>query len=110
MGQTCKKVDGHYELLIPFVNSDDEIPNNFFIANSRRDSLVKRLKREDCFDRYDAEVTKLLDRGNAEKVPLDVIHSAQRVWYLPHHHVISAKKPDKLRIVYDCASKSTGSH
>lgn len=26
-------------------------------------------------------------------------------WYLPHHAVINPKKPDKIRVVFDCASR-----
>ena len=27
------------------------------------------------------------------------------VWYLPHHHVLHPAKPDKTRVVFDCAAK-----
>ena len=30
------------------------------------------------------------------------------LWYLPHHPVLHAMKPDKVRIVFDCASKCGG--
>ena len=29
-------------------------------------------------------------------------------WYIPHHAVFSPKKPDKLRIVFDCAAEYEG--
>ena len=29
-------------------------------------------------------------------------------WYLPHHPVFNAKKPDKIRVVFDCAAKFQG--
>lgn len=50
----------------------------------------------------------MLDNGFAEVVPHDEIHTARRVWYLPHYAVITEKKPDKLRIVFDCASRYGG--
>ena len=31
-----------------------------------------------------------------------------RVWYLPHHPVINPLKPEKLRIVYECAAEFQG--
>ncbi|XP_071848188.1 uncharacterized protein [Apostichopus japonicus] len=31
-----------------------------------------------------------------------------RIWYLPHHAVVSEKKPGKLRVVFDCASNFKG--
>jgi len=30
------------------------------------------------------------------------------VWYLPHHAVINPKKPDKVRVVFDCAANFGG--
>ena len=29
-------------------------------------------------------------------------------WYLPHHNVVNPKKPDKVRVVFDCAAKFNG--
>ena len=47
--------------------------------------------------------------GYAEPVPEDQLNSVDsRVWYLPHHAVISDSKPGKLRIVYDCAASLKG--
>ena len=99
----CVKIDGHYQLPIPWKNRDSPLPNNFQVAKSRLDSLCKKLKRDNLTERYDQEITKLLANGYAEKVPDNEISNAQRVWYLPHHSVITEKKPDKLRVVYDCA-------
>ena len=60
-------------------------------------------------DRYDEEITKLVEKGYAEKVPSNEIDAFPgRTWYLPHHHVISDKKPGKLRVVFDCASRFQG--
>ena len=107
--RTCRKTEGHYELPIPWKNPDEELPNNVEVAKSRLNSLVKKLSRENLFDRYDAEIDKLLSKGYAERVPDDEIFSKLgKTWYLPHHGAISDKKPDKLRVVYDCASKYGG--
>ena len=38
------------------------------------------------------------------RVTDDMIES-KRVWYLPHHPVFHPKKPDKPRVVFDCAAK-----
>ena len=29
-------------------------------------------------------------------------------WYLPHHPVVHPRKPEKVRIVFDCAAKYQG--
>ena len=44
----------------------------------------------------------------AELVPSKEIHVAEHIWYLPHHAVFNPNKPDKLRVVFDCASRYAG--
>ena len=48
----------------------------------------------------------MIDRGYAEKVPNHELQAPPRQWYIPHQPVLSAKKPDKMCVVYDCASVS----
>ena len=105
--QECRQVDGHYELPIPWKNNAP-LPNNFVVAKSRLDSTIKKLKRENLLDRYTTEIEKMIACGYAESVPSDAICTSERTWYLPHHAVLSEKKPDKVRIVFDCASKFHG--
>lgn len=51
----------------------------------------------------------LLEKGYAQKV-LDNHHSSvdRPRWYLPHHPVVNPRKPDKVRVVFDCAAKFHG--
>ncbi|KAJ8043465.1 hypothetical protein HOLleu_10558 [Holothuria leucospilota] len=65
----CRKVDGHYELPIPWRDRSEPLPNNFVVAKPRLDNLHKRLLKEGIYDRYNAEIAKLLERGYAEEVP-----------------------------------------
>ena len=106
----CKKDGFHYELPIPWKNPDEPIPNNVYVAKSRLKSLVKKLARDDLYDRYEKEIDKLLEKNYAEEVPESEIESSDsgKIWYLPHHAVISEKKPGKVRVVYDCASQFHG--
>ena len=104
----CKLVDGHYELPIPWKDVNEPLPNNFLVAKTRLDSLFKRFDRDGLRERYGSEITKLLEKGYAERVPERELHAVDRAWYLPHRAVISDKKPDKLRVVFDCASKFKG--
>ena len=49
---------------------------------------------------------KLELEGYSEKVPVEEIPLRDdSVWYLPQHAVVSASKPGKLRVVFDCAAK-----
>ena len=106
---SCRKDGLHYELPIPWKDPSEPLPNNISVAKSRLFSLVKKLNRENNLDRYEAEIDKLLSNGYAEEVPPDEIDiESNRIWYLPHSGVITEKKPGKLRVVYDCASKYAG--
>ena len=104
----CRLVDGHYELPIPWKNKDAEIPNKISVALSRLQGLKKSIIKRNLFERYNTEIMKLVEQGYAEKIQEDDVSQPSRVWYLPHHAVINEKKPGKVRIVFDCASKYLG--
>jgi hypothetical protein len=103
----CRKVDGHYELPIPW-KPNVKLPNNMVVAISRLKALKANLLKRDLFAGYDQEMKLLLSKGYAEVVPVSEIVTSNTVWYLPHQVVISDKKPGKFRIVFDCASKYRG--
>ena len=51
----------------------------------------------------------LVSNGHARKVPRDRLdHPIGALWYLPHHPVLNPNKPDKIRVVFDCAAKHQG--
>jgi hypothetical protein len=102
-----QKVDGHYQLPIPW-KCDVSIPNNVSVAISRLKSLKTNLIKRNLFNAYDDEISKLLVENHAEIVPVYDVNKVGKVWYLPHHAVISDKKPGKVRIVFDCAAKFAG--
>ncbi|KAG1669999.1 hypothetical protein GQR58_017185 [Nymphon striatum] len=100
-----KVSEGHFVLPIPFRDKNETIPNNFIVAKFRLDALMKKLCRKNILDKYTEEIKMLIDNGYAEVIPLEEVDNQNRIWYLPHHAVINDKKPGKLRIVFDCASK-----
>ena len=99
-------VEGHYELPIPW-KPDVSVPDNHELALSRLKSLKKGLDRKGIYERYDKEIQKLLDKGYAESIPKPKFPNS-KILYLPHHAVITEKKPDKLRVVFDCAAQYQG--
>ena len=105
--KSVRFVDGHYMLPIPF-KADVLVPNNLEVAKHRLFALKRSLERKQMFDRYDAEIKKLFQRGHAENVVKSDIDGADKIWYLPHHAVVSDKKPGKVRVVFDCAAKYMG--
>ena len=77
------------------------------MAERRLQMLGRRLNKDrNLKERYTKEIHELLEKGYAELVPLEDVNRADgKVWYLPHHPVHNPKKPDKTRIVFDCAAK-----
>ena len=71
----------------------------------RLQSLVRRLRKDpELHAKYKGGIQKPLDKGYVEKVldeEIGVTHG--QTWYLPHHNVVNKNKPEKLRIVFDCA-------
>jgi len=103
----ARLVNGHYELPIPF-RENAFFPSNIKLASSRLTALKHKLNKDGLFERYQDELFKLFREGYAEFVPECEIEKSEGVWYLPHHAVINDKKPEKLRIVFDCASRYLG--
>ena len=100
-------VNGKFELPIPWKKDGPQLPNNYTSAHRRLESLIRRLRRDELYDQYDAQIQRLLDEGYAEYVPDNEIGLTDgSVWYFPHHHV--RKKNEKIRIVHDWAFKVNG--
>ena len=108
--KTLTVVDGHYQMDIPFKLYPPQLPDNRSLADKRLQSLGRRLTKDpELHSRYKAGINDLLERGYAERVPCtDKDVSARCTWYLPHHNVTNPNKPDKLRIVFDCAAEYAG--
>ena len=102
-----KKVCGHYQLPIPFKQDPPGLPDNKGLAERRLEGLKKRLCRApQLHQRYTEEVQLLLSKGYAELVPMEELYANPgRRWYLPHHPVFNPNKPEKVRIVFDCAAE-----
>ncbi|XP_070566927.1 uncharacterized protein [Ptychodera flava] len=87
------------------------LPNNKQLAEKRLHLLKRRLLKDDTLlDRYSSTMEDYISQGHARRVPKEenVVVKDQPVWYLPHHPVINPHKPDKCRVVFDCAAKYGG--
>ena len=106
---TSLKVNGHYEIKIPFKNEDEKLPHNRAMAEKRFKQLEQKLeKKPDLKKQYIDAIEDLLKKGHAKEVPNDAIdRSDGRVWYLPHFGVVNPNKP-RIRVVFDAAAKFGG--
>ncbi|XP_077973538.1 uncharacterized protein LOC144428324 [Styela clava] len=110
MEDKLKFVDGHYELPLLWKIDHRELPCNQKVAENRLRQLKRRLLKDDTLrqkyiqtmnDYVDKRYARIADSPRSPNI-------YPTKWLLPHHPVINPKKPDKLRIVFDCASKSEG--
>ena len=104
-------IDGHYQLPLlwkePYKN---QLPNNLPLAQRRLTSLKGRLQRDDNLRvKYAEVVESYLSKGYASEVQQAYLtESNDPIWYLPHHPVTNVHKPEKVRVVFDCAAKYHG--
>ena len=101
---------GHYEIPLPFRHSEVNLPNN-------RQQAVKRalwqrkkmLQNEKYRNDYAAFFNDMFDKGYAEEIPHESSGTVtDKAWYIPHHGVYHPKKPEKIRVVFDCSAKFSG--
>lgn len=101
------RLDGHYEIPLPFREDDIKLPNNKKLATYRLQRLKSRFGKD---ERYKEDYVKFMDemikKEHAEKVPPEEESVADgRTWYIPHHGVYHPRKPEKIRVVFDCSSE-----
>ena len=100
--------DGHYET--PLEEELVTLPNNKEVALNRLGKLKRRLIKDSRYRKdYFAFMKDIIQRGYAEKVPAEEASLKDgHVWYIPHHRVYHPKKPQKIRVVFDCSVEFAG--
>ena len=98
--------NGHYEMPLPF-KERPHLPDNKHCAVVRLNHLKRKLLRD---KRYKEQYTEFMDevigKGDAEEVKDDGGEGEK--WYIPHHGVFHPRKPNKLRVVFDCSARYKG--
>ena len=112
MEDLVKVVDDHYQLDLPF-REKLPFPNNRAMADKRMNPLKTRLKKDpELYVKYKEGINDYVEKGFASKVQEDPMvgekSQVNDVWYLPHHPVFHPQKPQKPRIVFDCAAQFDG--
>ena len=110
VNSSCSRLEsGHYEIALPFRDAEPMFPNNRSLAVRRLDGLKRKLAADDKLHQdYSAFMDEMLQKGYAEIVPEGVQGIEGKVWYIPHHAVRHMQKPDKVRVVFDCAATFHG--
>ena len=64
-----KKVNGYFELPIPFKPKSTELQNNYTLAKRRLTNLARKLQKDpNLYQHYKAGMAELVDKGYAEPV------------------------------------------
>ena len=110
VGDGIHLVDGHYEMPLPFRETEPSLPNNKTLALHRLKQLENRLKKDEVYStHYNAFMDGIIRHDFAERVPeKDLERQDSHMWYIPHHGVYHPKKPGKIRVVFDCSAKHKG--
>ncbi|XP_031548597.1 uncharacterized protein LOC116286276 [Actinia tenebrosa] len=113
MDKTVEFVNGHYQIGLPWKYERPQLSDNKSMAETRLMLLKKRLlKDHKLLTKYTETMEQYISRGHAEKVQAsDHKEQSNRTsprWYLPHHPVMHQQKPEKVRVVYDCAASYNG--
>ena len=87
----CTRSDGHYQLSMPFRNSEVDFPNNRWLAERRLQSLKKKLQKDEKFQEKDMPQNQLVYKHQ--------VFGIFPSWCIPPH------KPGKMRVVFDCSSE-----
>ena len=100
--------DGKYSMRIPFESDSVKMPDNRIIAETRLQSLKRRLlKNPSLMEKYAEKMNELIAKGHAEIVtPEQMKGEPGRVNYIPHHPVIHPRK--KMRPVFACNTPYKG--
>ena len=108
MKDSIKIVSGHFQLPLLWRHKNVFLPDNRAMAEKRLESLKRRFsKDESLHKKYAGVMQDYIEKGFAEKVRDDGKRNAC-TWFLPHHPVMNPRKPDKVRVVFDCAARFMG--
>ena len=106
--ETKRHDDGRYIIPLPVKSSLVTLPNNRPLAMTRLRQLEKRFKKNlQLKEDYVAFMDQLIE-NYAEKVPTLPTDCTKHLNYIPHSGVYHPKKPNKIRVVFDCSAKYGG--
>nr|XP_027237393.1 uncharacterized protein LOC113828586 [Penaeus vannamei] len=102
-----------FHVTYPFVKDPNNLPNNYYAAKARLQSLENRLKRNgaDYTQKYCDQVNDdMISRGVARKLSQGKLETYKGpVFYLPHHEVMKPESESTpLRIVFNSSASYMG--
>ena len=101
-------VEGHVQLPLLWRDGETDLPDNRRYVENRLACLKRRLPKDEKLHKKYVEVMEsYFSDGYAEKIWPSSSNPKFKC-YLPHQPVVNPKKPEKLRIVFDCGAEYQG--
>lgn len=105
-GKIQHNEEGHLEMPLPF-RECPQLPNNKQLATVRlkhlKEKMEKSPKYKEDYIKFMDNVFRDGDAGETNATPKE-----GNTWYIPHHGVYHPRKPEKIRVVFDCSAKCEG--
>ena len=96
--------EGWYEVALPWKGNCPELLDNYSGSLQRLNSLLRKLRRTDMLEEYDAVIREQLENGVVERVPAG---EEGKRFYLPHRAVLrDSSSSTRLRVVYDASARA----
>ena len=100
-----KQMNGHYQVKLLWKPGCLKFNSNFKQAMFRLVSLRRRFARDEKFQTlYTETMQGYVNKGFAERLSEHDLED-DIYWYLPHHAMSHSTKPNKVRVVFDCAAR-----
>ncbi|XP_054279087.1 uncharacterized protein LOC128997473 [Macrosteles quadrilineatus] len=94
--------EGRFEVRLPWMADHSPLSDNYDLAKKRLSSTVKKLKKEDLYDKYQEVFDGWLNEKIIEEVPAEEMHRPAH--YLPHHPVLKVGSTTPIRPVFDASA------
>ena len=102
--QLVRSPERWHETGLPWKGNCPPLPNNREGSLRRLNTLVRKLRKTDLLDEYDAVIREQLEEGVVERAPVEV---TGREFYLSHHAVVRRNaETTKLTVVYDASTRA----
>ena len=101
-------VGDRYEVLFPWKNHQQTLPDNFKLSLKRMWGLICHLRQSpEILTEYDLIIQSQLKQGIVELLNSPAEEKNHRVHYLPHHAVIRCSATTmKITVIYGASAKS----
>ena len=100
-----KNAEGNWEAPLPFKADNVLLPDKGHCLRRLLSFKRRLLNDKGLKDDYLTFMKKIFDNGHASQVPVDQLQTTKgKAWYLPHFNVYHPRKPDQIRVVFDCST------